>query len=348
MKIIRSSSVLKEKKATKMFSESGSIFMLHRIAPYEKDKIVYNEDMKISPEELRTVIQQLRNKKRVFLSLDELYEINIKGKESKYKFSAFTLDDGYKDNLEYGYPIFKEQQVPFCIYITNSFPNRTTNLWWYALEELVLNNDTLLLSGNTRVDNTGMDRKSRHFLELRERILSEKFNDPISYLREAGRLEFDLPREMYEKCLSWDEITSLSLDPLVTIGAHSVNHYPLSKLDNLAADSEIKNSKRELEQRTGKEVNHFAFPFGGRGEAGTREYDLVRSMGFKTAVTTLHGHVYAHDDLCELKRLFLRPIRNNPLAVDELMQKKLKDYVKNAVSFLKKIIPKEIAVSRAI
>src|SRR5258706_1977474 len=313
-----------------MFSEIGTIFMLHRIAPYERGKIVYNEDMKISPHELKLVIKQLKSKKRVFVSMDELEEITGDRKDSSYKFAALAMDDGYKDNIEYGYPIFKEQNIPFCIYITNSFPNKTTNLWWYALEELILNNDTLRWPEKTKVDNSSEGAKNRNFLLLRKEILNHYFLDPIAYLRNVGYLEFDLVREIMEKCMTWEEIITLSRDPLATLGAHTMNHYPLSRLSEKVAEYEMRNSRKELEEKTGKPVYHFAFPFGGKEEAYHREYALARSIEFKSATTTLNGHIFKKDSLLRLPRIYLRPLQNNSLTLDDLMKKNIKDYVKYA------------------
>jgi len=319
-----------------MFSEIGSIFVLHRIAPYEKGKLTYNEDMKVAPEELKKFIKQLRSKKIIFVSLDELNEIIDKKKKSTFKFATITLDDGYRDNIEYGYPIFKQENVPFCIYITNSFPNRTTNLWWYALEELVLENKSLRGSGNVTIDNSTAESKHRNFLMLRREILDHYFLDPTGYLQNLGKFEFNLAEEVREKCLTWGEIISISIDPLVTIGAHTMNHYPLTRLSVAMAEWEIRNSKSELEKKINKPVQHFAFPFGGKLEANDREYALVRSGGFKTAVTTLNGFVYKNDNASQLPRIFLRPLRNNSLTLEIIMRKGVKDYLKYLIRVLKK------------
>ena len=40
----------------------------------------------------------------------------MRGKRGK-KFVSITLDDGYANNYEIAYPIFKKYHVPFCIYV---------------------------------------------------------------------------------------------------------------------------------------------------------------------------------------------------------------------------------------
>jgi peptidoglycan/xylan/chitin deacetylase (PgdA/CDA1 family) len=295
-----------------MFSGIGSIFMLHRTAPYEDGNIVYNENMKISPEELVRFIQELKRKKRVFLSLDEVVNIVRSGKKPAHKFVAFTLDDGYKDNLTYGYPIFKEYNIPFCIYVTNSFPDQTTNLWWYALENLILNNETLNVDGRN-LDNSTLHKKQKNFLALREEVLNKQFRDPYTFFKQLGRITFDVSKERSKMCLTWPEIINLSQDPLATIGCHTVNHLPLAKLEHPEVGFEIRHSKEELERQLNRKVRHFAFPFGSRNEAANREYEVSQSIGFDSIVTTLHGNIHLSDNLQRLERIFLSPFRDSSL-----------------------------------
>lgn len=317
-----------------MFSGIGSILMLHRTAPYNKANIIYNENMKISPEELDRLIQELKRDKRVFLNLDEVVEIFRGGKKPKYKFIAFTLDDGYKDNLQYGYPVFKAHNVPFCIYITDSFPNETTTLWWYALENLILNNTTLRLPDGTTLENRRLSEMKKNFLILRNDVINKYFKDPIGFFKQLGECNFDLSTERKKKCLSWEEIRELGKDPLATVGCHTLNHYPLSKLDYHEAESEIMTSKKELEHQLNKKVKHFAFPFGSENEAGTREYEIAKSIGFDSIVTTIHGHIRLSDNPQRFDRIFLSPLRNGSGLLRREMYWNLKSIVTTARKFL--------------
>jgi peptidoglycan/xylan/chitin deacetylase (PgdA/CDA1 family) len=295
-----------------MLSSIGTIFMLHRVFPYEKGNILYNENMKLSPEELDRIILSLKQDKRIFLSLDELTEIVKSKKQTRHKFIVFTLDDGYKDNLTHAYPVFKSHRVPFCVYVTNSFPDQTADLWWYALEQLILQNDVLRFPNGNRASNNTMSKKKKNFLLLRRDVLNEYFKDPIAYFKRVGELQFDIANERKKLCLTWDEIKLLSNDPLVTIGSHTVNHYPLSKLDYQTAENEIRLSKTDLERKLDRKIKHFAFPFGSKNEADEREYKIIKSIGFDTAVTTLHGRFHISGDLQKLDRIFLSPSKNDP------------------------------------
>jgi peptidoglycan/xylan/chitin deacetylase (PgdA/CDA1 family) len=96
-----------------------------------------------------------------------------------------------------------------------------------------------------------------------------------------------------EFCLSWDELQDLAREPDVTIGAHTLSHPVLAKLDTTAALREIAESKALLEHRLGRPVRHFAYPFGDRISADEREFRLVRDSGFATAMTSRPGHLFS-------------------------------------------------------
>jgi peptidoglycan/xylan/chitin deacetylase (PgdA/CDA1 family) len=316
-----------------IFSGLGTILMLHRTAPYEKGNIIYNENMKISPEELVRLIQDLKQSKRVFLSLDDVVEIIKSGKKPKHRFVCMTLDDGYRDNLNYGYSIFKEHNVPFCIYVTNSFPNHTTNLWWYALEDLILRNKALRLLSGEKLANESLSKKNKNFLALRNEVLNKHFKDPLHFFQQLGEVPYNLPNEREKMCLTWNEIVELNKDPLTTIGCHTLNHYPLSKLDSSEVELEIINSKKEIESKLNKKISHFAFPFGSENEAGQREYQIAKSVGFDSIVTTLHGCIHSHHNTQQLNRIFLSPMRKG----GSLFMREMFWHTKSAVSIVRNI-----------
>jgi hypothetical protein len=53
------------------------------------------------------------------------------------RFACFTFDDGYRDNRQYAYPLFKRRSLPLTLYAPTDFPDGRGELWWLALEEIV-------------------------------------------------------------------------------------------------------------------------------------------------------------------------------------------------------------------
>jgi peptidoglycan/xylan/chitin deacetylase (PgdA/CDA1 family) len=107
--------------------------------------------------------------------------------------------------------------------------------------------------------------------------------------------------------MDWNEIRELAADPLVTIGGHTVNHVMLGKAAEHEARSELKTGRDRIEATLGTEVRHLAYPYGGRDLVGPREFRIASELGYKTAVTTRPGVLFAEhaQHLTALPRLSL-------------------------------------------
>jgi len=55
--------------------------------------------------------------------------------------------------------------------------------------------------------------------------------------------------------------------------------------------AEVETARRELAAQLGREVRHFAYPFGGANAVDEREFALVRQFGFATMLTTRAGNL---------------------------------------------------------
>jgi len=289
------------------FSGMITIFMLHRVHPFQPNRLYPNENMKISPEFLDNFIEQLKSQGYEIISLDRVYEILQNGEKVK-KQIVFTLDDGYKDNYELAYPIFKKHNVPFTVYVTTSFPENKAILWWYVLEDLILENDTLLLSENSIFQTQTKVEKEEAFLKIRDIILEFKKEN---FFESLNKLFFNYKIDWFGKnkelCMSWEEIIELSKDKLCTIAGHTKNHYALNQLSIEEVKSEIIEANKLIEENIDKRIEHFAYPFGSTNEIGQREFDIVKSLDFKTTTTTRRGTIYSkHKEYLEcLPRIML-------------------------------------------
>lgn len=86
----------------------------------------------------------------------------------------------------------------------------------------------------------------------------------------------------------------------MNIGSHTRNHARLPDLSAEAAQSEITDSKRELEDMLGREVVDFAYPYG-LFNAAVRE--MVLRAGYRSACSTRSGFNRPGEDPYLIRRL---------------------------------------------
>jgi peptidoglycan/xylan/chitin deacetylase (PgdA/CDA1 family) len=92
------------------------------------------------------------------------------------------------------------------------------------------------------------------------------------------------------------------------IGSHTCTHPFLTQLAPAQAREEISASRKKLEDKFGRPVEHFCYPYGDCNEA---IHDLVAAAGYKTAFTTEEGVNTPADSPFALKRYMARyPSRN--------------------------------------
>jgi peptidoglycan/xylan/chitin deacetylase (PgdA/CDA1 family) len=302
------------------YSGMGHILTFHRVIPPLAGPRIHNhQGLEVSPEHLEEVIQYFLKRNYRFLSLDQLKTVLDRG-DADQKFVVFTFDDGYQDVWQYAYPVFQQYKVPFAIYISTNFPDQTAILWWYMLEDFVLRKDRIsfCLSGKTYdIYCVNWEEKEAAFARLRQIILNEPDQLRLPGILKTifGDLYAALMQDSQSLSLSWGQIRSLSQDPLVTIGAHTINHYPLSQLDESMLKQEVEGSRLRIEQEIQVPVRHFAYPFGKKGEASLREFAFVQQAGFLTATTTRIGNIFpAHKDFpTALPRISINEVSHSPV-----------------------------------
>lgn len=89
-----------------------------------------------------------------------------------------------------------------------------------------------------------------------------------------------------EPKLSDEQVKEMIASGVFTIGAHTLTHANLARLDDAERRREIGGSKEWLESRFGVKVGSFAYPF---GIWDGRDRMAVAAAGFTSAVTTETG-----------------------------------------------------------
>ena len=269
----------------------GAILVYHRVVKDEEIEEDLELGLTVSCSNFEKHIKEIKSKYKI-CSMDEFVR-NLKKKNNEFMV-AITFDDGYKDNLYQALPILTKHEVPASIYVTTRFLNQEVDIWWYELGEVIQNRTEINFQYKEKKFNFLLDNKKRKFLAYQN--LMKLFKS----------LKIDAQNELMEKitntkkrknyshiCLNSEEILMLEKNPLITISSHGHNHQNLKILSDDEVKYEVTKSLEVLENLINRKVKHFAYPFGGKDQVSTREYNVIEDMNFDSAVI---GSVYPIKD----------------------------------------------------
>ncbi len=306
----------------------GSIIMLHRVQNLKSKDFAPNTHLSLSPEFLDKTILSLKTSGYEFISMDELAErVKNPSKYSKAKpFISITLDDGYRDNLTNAVPVFRRHQVPYMIYIAPALTEAKAPLWWEELELIIAQQTKLTIDlpeGRKEFDISTTKQK----LSIYDQLVHQLLLDTDQYLQREIITKlckaycFDSTKHTEKHIMNWKELGELLNDPLCSLGAHTINHFALSKLSTEDAFNEIKLSVDEIKSKLGHQTEHFAYPYGFHEVAGKREFDMAKELGFLTATTTRHGVIYSDhkEHITALPRVSMNGNHQSVRYVDTLL-----------------------------
>ncbi|TPN80888.1 polysaccharide deacetylase [Mesorhizobium sp. CU2] len=271
----------------------GAILMLHRVTATPEKPNSVNRHLNIAPAFLDKLIADMKGRGYAFVSLDEAIE-RIKTGGKGGQFATITADDAYRDNMTEALPVLAKHGAPITIYVAPGLIDGAADLWWDVIEDIVDTSSRLTLksaAGSMVIDCSTPARKIQAIVRLNGWLTLEvPEQEQGAALRELARsngYEFGSGRTC--KLMSWNELGAMAAHPLVTLGAHTVNHRNLKRLSETDARHEIGDVRRILKEKLGVEPRHFAYPYGYASAVGCREVGFARDAGYASAVTTRHG-----------------------------------------------------------
>jgi peptidoglycan/xylan/chitin deacetylase (PgdA/CDA1 family) len=224
--------------------------------------------------------------------------------------AALTFDDGYADNHDVALPLLQRHGLPCSFFVATGFLDGG-RMW----------NDTLIealrRSALPRLDLRGLQDAQGQ--ELGWQDLGDMAGRRAAFARLIERVKYLAP-EARQECV--DDIARraevlLPNDLMMTsaqvralhqagmqIGAHTVSHPILAKVDLQRAADEISRSRDTLQQIVDDRVGLFAYPNGKPGLDYRPDVHppLVRDLGFDAAVSTRWAAARRGQDLFQIPR----------------------------------------------
>lgn len=216
---------------------------------------------------------------------------------------SVTFDDGYADNHAVALPILRRLSIPATFFVTSGYLDGG-RMWNDTVIESVRRASapeldlTKLSLGKHAVASTE-DRRTaidRLLKSLKYRPKAER-EDTVAAI--ADLVGSELPDDLM---MSREQVRELS-DAGMEIGAHTVTHPILARIERADAQREIADGKAELEAIIGAPVGCFAYPNGKPVEDYAADHvAIARNVGFRAAVTTSWGAGRRDSDPFQLPR----------------------------------------------
>ena len=162
------------------------IVMYHSITPLGK----YENRLTVTRETFERQMRFLKTHKYNVVPLEDLIPL-LKEKKIPSKTIAITIDDGYKDNYAYAFPILKKYNIPATIFIIVNEVGREQNdrLSWDEIKEMAESGIIAIGShclGPEPLINLKSDEALKEEIFASKRILEEKLGKEIDTFAYPG------------------------------------------------------------------------------------------------------------------------------------------------------------------
>ncbi len=217
--------------------------------------------------------------------------------------ACITFDDGYANNCEIARPILVERGVPATVFVAPGF-----------LDGGRMFNDTVIETvrrAPADFDLRGLGLGRHALTDARARRSTiEALLEQLKYLPIEERLQriadvadaagVQLPDDLM---MTRAQVRTLHLAG-IEIGAHTVDHPILASVADDVAETQIRASRRQLEEMIGAPVRSFAYPNGKpHRDYLAKHVAMARAAGFELALSTAWGSATAQSDPFQVPRV---------------------------------------------
>lgn len=267
------------------------VFMLHRFR--DERSGVQGHD----PVAVDRALTELRKRGFAFLELEEMVEELIhrasRGSSGLSRTVAFTMDDGYEDQLRVGDALFRAHRCPVTTFLITAFLDGDRWMWWDQIQHIVERSSTdlsrysLAGPGDAGIPRNGTDAAGiiRRLMAECHGLVPEARPPALRALAAHARVELpERPPDRFAAA-TWEDVRTLEGD-WMRFAPHTVTHPPLDAVSEDVSRREIVESWERLRTTLAHPVPVFAYPY---GRFGTREEELVRDAGLLGAVSDRSG-----------------------------------------------------------
>lgn len=286
-----------------MFDFPVIVLIYHRVTTLSSDPQL----LAVTPDNFREQMRFLKENLPVLRFEDDWSDV-------KEPSVAITFDDGYADNALEALPILEEVGVPATFFVSTGTIGANREFWWDELERILLGEWSFPPFFSLKDGRFGGEWQTA---ATSDRYAMYKGIHPI-----MKKVDYSIREEWLKQLRSWvnineagrkthlpmtiDELRLLGRSKWVTIGAHTVNHVPLSVLSYDRQREEIMDSKEQLEKWTGNEITVFSYPFGTKSDYDKYSIEICKKAGFTRIAANFPGQAHRWTGPYEVPRQLVR------------------------------------------
>lgn len=249
--------------------------------------------------------EQMRFLRKEFAIIGES-EFNLRLKERRPFETAsclVTFDDGWLDNATNALPALKENGIPALVFLAHGYIGTGKMFWQERMTALLsaasddrANSALLANYGLKAGDAAGRLPAIKRFIESQKKRRPAEIEETLRELSDSMPVR---PGPGRDRFLGAPEIAEM-LSGGVSFGSHGLSHRILTMLPRPEAESEIRDSRKEVALLIGRTPSSFSYP---NGDHDDYTAALVEKHGYEAAFTTREGFVRHTDDPFRLKRV---------------------------------------------
>ena len=263
------------------------VLMYHRVNDTTQD---YNR-ITVNEKNFRAQMMFLKENYLV-LSVDDF--LAYEGREDVV---TITFDDGFADFYQKALPILEETEIPATIFVTTGKMDTEEELWTSEIMRLLYLND----SGCEKLSLTVMgkqvffpistiEQRGKAYRSIRQILMQVSGAEVEELLADMrNQLDMDAMGRQEYLFLSHKQCKELAEHPLITVGAHTVSHVSVGKVEDTVMECEIQTSIEQLQNTLSEQIRYFAYPFGSKADYSLKAIEQLRKCGIKAAFTTCSG-----------------------------------------------------------
>lgn len=267
----------------------ATIFMLHRFRM--PDAGVEGHD----PALLTRHLEFLRRERYDLISLETLFDDLLHGRPHRRPAVAFTIDDGFADQVRVGAPVFAAYDCPVTTFVTSGFVDRQLWFWWNRIEYVFhasTRHSIAVPFGDEVLSyqlGDGRARAQDDFTERCKDVPDAVKLAAVEALAEAAEVVLPAEPPAGYAPMTWDELRAAERGGM-TFAPHTVTHPVLSRTTDEQSRRELSEGWSRLRQEAANPVPIFCYPNGRARDFGAREVQTLRELGMTGAVVGETGY----------------------------------------------------------